>query len=727
MINRRNFLKTTSSSLGFLALSAGLPILGKASNIKKIKDINDLDALKAIGELTPYIIIEPNGKVTIFNTRPEMGQGTWQSIPTILAEELDINPKSIQIKMSDGHKRFGEQWSGGSSSIRNSYIHLRKAGAAANQMLRQAAANKWNISLDQTYTENGQVINRLNKQSLTYGSLVNDASALEVPKEPKLKSKADFKYIGKETPRADIPLKTNGTAMFGIDSEVPGMVYASVVHSPYINAKIESIDDTAAKKVSGVIDIFKSERDTVHFKTETVAIIAKTQWAAIKAAKLINVKWTRIDPDDTMSTDVYFKNAHDAVNNKSNAYDDSKGNFVSEYPKAIKKIEAVYETPFAAHAAMEPNNSIVWVKPNEVEIWAPVQGIDWTKDDLAGYLKVDASTIKVYGTFMGGAFGRKGGYFDYIREAALLSKKVNAPVKLLWTRETDMTQGPFRPGMVNALWGGLDAQGNAIALHHKVIGEAIQAQHNKTDLSNKPDDWASEAINTADSPYDIPNRLTSHVRIPTNIPVIWWRSVYSSTNAFGHESFIDELAHTAGNDPLDFRINLLKNDFRRMAVLKKLEQLSDYRQMRSSSAQNIGIAIAHSFGSTCAHAVIVSKKGEGVKIDKVISVMDCGQSINPNTVRAQTEGNVIMGITAAIKTAITFKDGVCEQSNFHNYNVLRFHESPVIEVHVMENDEPPGGAGEPGLPPIAPALCNAIFNLTGVRIRKLPFDLEKIS
>lgn len=726
MINRRRFIKTTGSGIGFLALSAGIPAIGKAANINKIKDLNAVETFKAIGELTPYIIIDPSGQITIYNTRPEMGQGTWQSIPTILAEELDVNPKSILIKMSDGHKRFGEQWSGGSSSIRNSYMHLRTAGAAANQMLRQAAANQWSVSLDQTYTENGMVINKVNKQSLSYGALVNNASALEVPKEPKLKSKADFKYIGKETPRADIPLKTKGKAVFGIDSEVPGMVYAAVVHSPYINAKVESIDDSAARAVNGVTEIFKSMRDTPHFNTETVAIIAKTQWAAIKASRLVNVKWTKINSDEMMSTDDYFKKAHDAVYNKANAYDDAKGNFETEYSKATKKIEAVYETPFAAHMAMEPNNSVVWVKPNEVEIWAPVQGIDWTKDDLAEYLKVDPSTVKVYGTFMGGAFGRKGGYYDYIREAALLSKKLNAPVKLLWTRETDTTQGPFRPGMVNALWGGFDEKGNTIALHHKIIGEAIQAQHNKTDLTSKPDDWASESVNIADSPYDIPNRLTSHIHIKTAIPVIWWRSVYASTNAFGHESFIDELAHAAGKDPLDYRMDLLQKDARKTAILKKLEELSDYRQMRSSSSQNIGVAIAHSFGSTCAHAVIVSKKGDGIKIDKVITVMDCGQYVNPNTVRAQTEGNVIMGITAAIKTAITFKDGMCEQSNFHNYNVMRINESPAIEVHVMDNDEAPGGAGEPGLPPIAPALCNAIFNLKGVRIRKLPFDLTKI-
>lgn len=722
MINRRHFIKTTGSGIAFLALSAGLPGMSKASTIKKM---NELDIV-AMGELTPYILIDPLGSITIFNTRPEMGQGTWQSIPTIIAEELNVDPKSINIKMSDGHKRFGEQWSGGSSSIRNSYNHLRKAGASANQMLRQAAANKWNCLLEETYTDKGVVMNKINNQSLTYGSLVKDASALDVPKEPILKSKAAFKYIGKETPRADIPLKTKGKAVFGIDGDVPGMVYASVIHSPYINSKIESMDDMEARTVSGVIDIFKSNRETVHFNTDTVAVIGKTQWSVLKAAKLVNVKWTKVISDDLMSTEVYFKKANDAVNNKGNLYDDALGNFETEYANAAKKLEAVYETPFAAHAAMEPNNSIVWVKPDEVEIWAPVQGIDWTRDDLAEYLKVPANTIKVYGTFMGGAFGRKGGYHDYIREAALLSKKLNAPVKLLWTRETDMSQGPFRPGMINALWGGQDAMGNTIALHHKIIGEAIQAQHYHADLSKKADDWASEAVNTSDSPYDIPNRSHSHVHISTGIPVLWWRSVYSSTNAFGHESFIDELAHAAGKDPMDYRLSMLKKDQRRTAVLKKLEEVSGYRNMRLSTSQNIGIAIAHSFGSTCAHAVVVSKNGQGIKIDKVFSVMDCGQYINPNTVRAQTEGNVIMGITAAIKPAITFKDGICEQTNFHNYPVMRYNETPEISVHVMDNDEAPGGAGEPGLPPIAPALFNAIFNLTGVRVRKLPYDISKI-
>ncbi len=719
-VNRREFLITSGKGIGALAIGAAIPGVVSANGLMKV-DANNMLAY----DVTPFVNIDATGAITIFNTRPDMGQGTWQSIPTIVAEELDVDPSTIKIKMSEGEKKFGGQGSGGSSSVRESYEPLRKAGAAANQMLRQAAAAKWKCDLSDTKTDNGKVIQISSNRTFTYGELAIDASKLEIPKEPKLKERSQFKYIGKETKRQDIPLKTAGKAGYGLDVEIPGMVYAVPVHSPYIHARVDTLDDTEARKVSGIIDIIRTERDNHPIKAETVTVLANNQWSAIKASRLLNIKWIKKYDDESMSTQAYFDKCKAEIEKAGNKYPESKGDFDTTYKATSNKVSAVYQTPFASHAALEPNNATAWAKGNGVELWAPIQGTDWVKQDLAQYLNTNIDNIVIHPTFMGGAFGRKA-FYDYVREAVMISKKINKPVKLVWTRETDMTQGPFRPGMINAVWGSIDANGNVNSFHHKIIGESIQGQIFHADLTSKADDWALETIGFEDSPYDIPNRYHSHALVKTNIPILWWRSVYSSTNAFGQESFIDELAHAAGKDPLDLRYEMLKDQPRFTAVLKKLEEKSDYRSLRGQSGKNIGIAIARSFGSIAAQAVILSKNGNGVKIEKVVSVIDCGIPITPNNVRAQTEGNVVMGLTAAIKSDITFNQGQCDQSNYHNYQIMRYPESPEIKVYIMENDEKPGGVGEPGLPPVAPALANAIHNLTSKRIRTLPLDLNNI-
>ena len=326
--------------------------------------------------------------------------------------------------------------------------------------------------------------------------------------------------------------------------------------------------------------------------------------------------------------------------------------------------------------------------------------------------------------FMGGSFGRKG-YLDFVLEAVALSKKVQAPVKLIWTREDDLNNGPYRPGMLNAVKGGLDAAGKVVAWEHKIIGASIKHQAFKEDSSTVADDWASETLDQATSPYSIPNRRQAFILNDTPIPIVWWRSVYSSTNSFAQESFVDEMAHAAGKDPLDFRLEMVKNEPRWTVLLHLLAEKSDYRNQRKAG-KAVGIGIAHSFGSTAAYAVTVSKKDAGVSIEKIVGVIDCGHYVNPDTVKAQTEGNVVMALSAAIKPAITFAEGQAQESNFHQFSILRLNETPPIEIHLAENNEAPGGAGEPGLPPLAPALCNAIFLATGKRVRKLPFDLENL-
>jgi isoquinoline 1-oxidoreductase subunit beta len=716
--SRRDFIKATS----LLAIGFSLPALGKGeSSVHKIDTTN----LSTAGlELNPYILINDAGKITLFNARPDMGQGTYQSLPLLLAEELEVTLDQVEIRNTDGQGKYGSQLSGGSSSIRTRWTPMRKAGAAVREMLITAAAKKWQVPVNECFAENAKVFHKPTNKSSTYGELVEEASKLEVPKEPKLKDSKDFKLLGKSVARPEIPSKVNGTAVFGMDSNVPGMLFASIERSPTIHGKVLSFDDSEAKKIKGVKYVVKTERAMPHKTVEAVAVVADNYWAALKGRKALKIKWDA-QGSDKISTDVYFADLQNLGKTKGEVYkNDTRGNHETAMASATKKLSASYQTPFAAHAPMEPENATVWVQGDKVEIWAPIQGPDGLIPEVAEYLKIKPENIKVNVPFMGGAFGRKA-YYDYVKEACHISKQINAPVKVIWTREDDTMQGPFRPGMLSVMEGGLNDKNEVVAHHHKIVGSSIQHQVFKNPLTNSPDDWAHETANFEDSPYDFANRKITFHLAETDIPIVWWRSVYSSTTAFGQESFTDELAHAAQLDPLAFRLETLANAPRFTKVLQTLAKKSNYHQKLPEN-QAIGIAIARSFGTIVAHSVTVSKKGKGVKIEKVVSVLDCGMTVNPDNIKAQTEGNITMGITAAIKNGITFKNGVAEQSNFHQYNIMRIDEMPKIEVYLVENQEAPGGCGEPGLPPIAPALCNAIFNLTGKRIRTLPFDLDNI-
>ncbi|MDR6562753.1 MULTISPECIES: molybdopterin cofactor-binding domain-containing protein [unclassified Arcicella] len=714
--SRRDFIKAST----ILAIGFSFSSLGKAENIHKIDTTT-----AALGiELDPYILINDDGKIILFNARPDMGQGTYQSLPLLIAEELEVTLDQVEIRNTDGQGKYGAQLSGGSSSVRTRWLPMRKAGAAVKEMLITAASKKWQVPTSECYAQTGKVFHKPSGKSYTYGELVEEASKLEVPKNPKLKHSKDFRLLGKSVPRPEIPSKVNGTAVFGIDSDIPGMLFASIERSPTIHGKVVNFDSSAAMKVKGVKHVLKSERKMPHKAVETVAVVADTYWGALKGRRALKITWDA-QGSDKISTDAYFENLRTLAKTEGQEYKKEKvGDFNKGFEGANKKIEAQYETPFLAHAPLEPENATVWVQGDKVEVWAPIQGPDGLITQLAQYLNIKPENVKVNVPFMGGAFGRKA-YFDYVMEAANLSKQIKAPVKVIWTREDDTTQGPFRPGMLSAMQGGLDAKGNVVALNHKIVGSSIQHQVFGNPLKNAPDDWAIETANTEDSPYDFTNRKASFHLAETDIPILWWRSVYSSTTAFGQESFIDELAHAANIDPLAFRLDMLADASRFTRVLQTLAKKADYHQKLPEN-QAIGIAIARSFGTIVAHAVTVSKNGKGVKIDKVVSVIDCGMTVNPDNIKAQTDGNIVMGLTAAIKNGITFKDGMAEQSNFHQYNVLRFSEMPKTEVHIINNEEAPGGVGEPGLPPFAPALCNAIYNLTGKRIRTLPFDIDNI-
>ncbi len=713
-INRRNFLKTGGSASVLLALGFSVPAHSEEVLLHKIPQ-NTLGL-----EFSPYILIDDTGKITILNPRPDMGQGTYQSMPALVAEELEVSMDQIHISQTNGQGKYGSQLSGGSSSVRTRWMPMRKAGAAVKEMLIQAAANKWQVSSEECYAKEARVFHKPSGKSFTYAELVGDASKLDVPKNPKLKDPKDFKLLGKSMPKPDVPLKVTGTAEFGIDVDLPGMLYASIERCPAIHGKVVSFDGAAALKVPSVKNVLKAERAMPHKTVETVAVLATSYWAALQGRKKLKIKWAAVD-NNTLSTEKFSAQMHELAKQEGHDFEGNQGDFAKAYGEAAKKIQATYETPFAAHAAMEPVNATVWVKDDSVEIWAPVQGPDGTIGELSQYLGLKPEQVKVNVTFLGGAFGRKA-YLDFVKEAAYLSKQAKAPVKLIWTREDDMTQGPYRPAMLSVLEGGIDANGKVTALHHKIISESIQKQVFKANITGKADGWAEEGVGAKDSPMAIPNIRRSYLNASTDLPILWWRSVYASTNVFGHESFVDELAHAAGKDPLDLRLELFKDSPRFVKVLETVAEKSGYRE-KLPAGKARGLAIARSFSTICAHVFTVAKTADGIKIEKVVSVIDCGMTVNPDNIKAQTESNLVYGLTAALKSPIVFADGAVQQSNFHNYPVLRINEIPQMEVHIIENQEAPGGVGEPGLPPVAPALANALFNLTGKRQRKFPLEL----
>lgn len=714
--NRRDFLKISSLT------GIGL-VLGFRGYGKDIESLNVVPAAVDI-EINPFIIIKTDGSITLMNHRPDMGQGAFQATSSMIAEELEVSIEQIKVLMADGNPKYGMQMSGGSNTVRMLWESHRKVGAAAKEMLVEAASKRWNASVSDCYAKEGRVYLKSSDKSFGYGELVEEASKLPIPKNPKLKDPKDFKIIGKYTKRKEIPAKVSGKAVFGIDIEVPNMVYACILHSPVLHGKVTAIDDTEAKKITGIQQIIKTERRFGQKKADAVAVIANNYWAAQKGRKALKVTWDNGNFEKTQTTDAYFEECYKLAKGDG-ILQEAKGDFKAKYASAKEKIEAVYETPFLAHAPLEPECAVVHVKEDgTVDAWVHSQSTSMALGEITRALGVKADKVNIQIPLIGGSFGRKH-YHDYLIEACLLAKELKKPVKVLWTREDDISQGPFRPGMVNTMQGFVNrGRGVSLGYSHHAVGESIMRQVFGFMATDEPDAWVVDDISFDKTRYNFAQTRISSSNVKTDIPVLWWRSVYPSNTAFAQECFIDELAHLAKKDPITARLDLL-SDERHKNVLKILSQKSNYKE-KLPEGQATGIAMFASIGTIVATAITVSKKENGVKIEKVVTVIDCGQYVSPEMVKAQTEGNIIMGLTAAIKNPITFKNGACEQSNFHNYPVMRINEAPKIEIHIVDSGVAPGGVAEPGLPPVAPALGNAIFAATGKRIRKLPFDLENL-
>jgi isoquinoline 1-oxidoreductase beta subunit len=719
-ISRRNFIKNTSGA--GIAFWIGIST-AKGSNPMKALDFADTN------KVTPYLMIDAQGGITIINPKPEMGQGTWQSIPALIAEELEISLDQVNIVHSSGQKDIpGRHGAGGSASIRTGYNDLRKVGAAAKEMFIKAASNKWGVDVSDCYAENGKVIQKSTKKSFTYGELAADAAKLEVPKEPKLKDRKDFKILGKAAKRPDIPLKVNGKAEFGIDVQLPNMVYATVERCPVIGGTLKSFDASAALKVAGVEKVVEVEKIIGNGKCRSkgVAVIANTYWAALKGRKMLKIEWNT-EGYETFNSAEYEDKLRNLAKEEG-IIDKTKGSVDTLNLKPENTIEALYETPMVAHHALEPMNCVAYAQGDKLEIWTSTQVtgsvVGSGPIDLPKLVGFAPENVKVNTKFIGGGLGRRLN-LDFIVEAANIAKQITKPVKVIWSREDTTHFSPHRPMTFSQLKGGFSDEGKLVSFQHKVISPSYAEVNYANFDKTKVDNVMVEGI--GEQAYEIPNIKTAYVRAEYHVPVAPWRSVTSSTLAFAHECFMDELAHKANKDPLNFRLELLTKPSDAKRVLQKLKEVSNW-DTPMPKGKGRGVAHYEFFAGQCAQVVEVTYNADkSIKIDKVIAVIDLGEMVNPNTIQAQVEGAVIMALGAATQQGITFKDGKIEQSNFHDTPILRINElPPPVEVHILTEGGKIKGVGEPGLPPFAPALANAIFMATGKRIRKMPFSLENV-
>ncbi|CAM4040430.1 isoquinoline 1-oxidoreductase, beta subunit [Pedobacter westerhofensis] len=714
-LSRRGFLRIA----GIAGTALCLGIYMSADAEPRVLTEDEARLANAGIALAAWIIINTNGKVTLICHRAEMGQGVYHSIAQIIAEELEVDLYGIDIQLTQGdEKKYGSQLTGGSSTIRGSYKNLLKLSATAREVLIMAAAARWKVPNTECYAETGNVIHKPSGKKLHYGELVEDAAKLTAPKDVKLKARSEYKVIGKGNHRRDSPLKTNGEAIFGIDKRIPGLQFATVERNPRLRGKVKSFDATAALKVPGVTRVFKVVMGVWDTDREGVAVVATSTWAAMQGKKALKVEW-----DDTgfehLSTPEIYSRQRELLKTSEGLTLTTQGDPTGIIAQAKDKLDVVYETPYQSHSCMEPVNCIAHYQVDKVEIWGPVQAPNWIQDYVSKKLGMARENVIVNMTFLGGGFGRKA-MPDYPYEAVMVSKEIGAPVQVVWTREDDATQGPYRPGISYRCEGAVE-NGGITALKFRMAGQ--NNDHWRGGDNGKANRSTSEGFL---KPYyqSIKNISFSDIPFKTPIPTSFWRSVYASTNGFAYESFLDELAHKASKDPMDLRRQYLKDE-RSQRLLDKMEEVSGWKSRKKNDGY--GVAITECFASTVGHIVKVSKKSTGgIHIDKVWVVVDCGWYVNPDIIKAQVEGSIVMAIGAATIHEITFKDGMVEQRNFYDYKMPRITDIPQMDIHIMENDENAGGMGEPGLPAFAPALTNAIFDLTGKRIRKLPFDITTV-
>ncbi|MFZ1010778.1 MAG: xanthine dehydrogenase family protein molybdopterin-binding subunit [Candidatus Sulfotelmatobacter sp.] len=675
---------------------------------------------KEIFSPNAYVRITPDDKITIVVARSEMGQGVRTALPMILAEELEADWKRIEIEQAGASTLYGDQTTGGSASVRTTWDPMRKAGAAAREMLISAAALTWGVGRAGCAAQEGAVVHTASKRRLSYGELVSKAATLPIPSDVPLKQTKDYKIVGQRLARVDTPSKVKGEAVFGIDFRMPGMKYAVLSRCPTIGGKALGFDDKESRKIPGVTFVGK-------ISDAAVAVVADSVWGAMEGRRVLTVNWDEGANKD-LNTAAVMESLRQAAAKKSvSLYS------VGDVSKvAGRRISAEYQLPFMAHAPMEPGNCTTNFQGSGCELWAPTQVPQDCRDSVAQAVGLDPDQVKVNVTLMGGGFGRRLEH-DYAVEAALVSKASQTPVKVMWTREDDMRFSTYRPASLHQLSAVLDGAGWPVAFTHRIVAPSISGQKGQPGPNGIDPDLPDEAAFI----YGLPNVSLEYVLAETPVPLGWMRSVYALQVAFASESFIDELAAAAGKDPLEYRLHMLAKDkdkdkdqdIQYFATTWHTARMRGVLQLAAEKAgwskplpagRFRGIACFGCFSSYMAEVVEISMENEVPRVHRVVAAVDCGQLVNPGIVEQQIPGGIVYGLSNALRAKITIEKGRVVQGNFDDYAPLRMDEAPTVEVYAVPSTEAPTGIGEPSVPPLAPALCNAIYAATKKRIRALP-------
>ena len=712
-VSRRTFLSAGAAVGGGLLIAVGFAAVPGTSAAAAPNAAAPAFAPNA------FVRIDSTGAVTLTMAYIEMGQGTYTSLPMLIAEELEVDLGSVRLEHAPPNDKLyansllGFQVTGGSTTIRAAYEPMRRAGATARVLLVQAAAQRWGVDPATCAARRGEVMHAASKRRLKYGELVADASRLPVPDKVALKPLADFKLIGTPAKRLDTPAKVNGTAKYGIDVMLPGMKFATLAQAPAFGGRVRSVDDSKAKAVRGVRQIVRLD--------DCVAVVADHMGAAKKGLAALVIDWDD-GPNATLSSADIVRSM-DLASRGPAATVRAEGDNAKAMATAATKLEAVYQVPFLAHTAMEPMNCTVHVKKDSCEVWVGTQVLSRAHATAVQVTGLAPDKVIVHNHLLGGGFGRRL-EIDGVTRAVQIAQQVDGPVKVVWSREEDIRRDMYRPYFFDRLSAGLDAQGRPVAWSHRITGSSILKRWLPPAYNNGFDPETVDGA--AQPPYALPNILIEYVNHePPQIPTAFWRGVGPTHNIFVVESFVDELAFAAKQDPAAYRLALLDRNPRAKAVLQLAMEKSGWGST-SPSGHGRGVSLQFAFGSFMAMVAdvdVAATTGE-VAVKRVVCAVDCGVVVNPDTVRAQIQSAIVFGITGALYGEITFKDGRVEQSNFHDYKALRINEAPLIDIHIVKSAEAPGGMGEPGTSALAPAVTNAIFAATGKRVRKLPVDSE---
>lgn len=713
-LSRRRFLGTSAALTGGLVLGFKLPLETRVANAASAESTT----------LNAFLSITPDNTIHFLSPFIEMGQGTYTSLPTIVAEELDAPLENFHIEQAppgeDYRVMFGgtQRFTGGSFSVRSSYETLRKVGASARAMLVQAAAQRWGADAASLSTADGAVHNPANGEQLSYGELAAEAAGITPPEEPVLKSRDQFKLIGQPLPRTDRKIKANGQAQFGIDVQVPGMVHATIKQSPVYGGKPASVNKEAVLDRPGVI--------SVEMLDNAVAVVAEHFWQAKTALDILDIQWE--DGENATVSSDGLREAMIARADEAGVTAESRGDAAAAMAAAAQTLEATYHAPFLAHVTMEPMNCTASVTADACELWAPNQGVDTVVQVASAVSGLPPEKITVHTPYLGGGFGRRF-MVDYAGQAVALSKAVGKPVKLIWTREEDTRHDFYRPLSVARMRAGLDDQGKPVAVHATLVGEGPLGRHMAQFLQNpEVDDSVVEGV--VHQPYGFSDLQVDYVAHKLPMPIGFWRSVGNSMNAFFKEAFMDELAAASGSDPVEFRRGLLTDAPRFRKVLDTVAEMADWRfgsyQGDGGEQRAMGVSLHESFGTIVGEIAEVSIANGEAKVHRVWCAVDPGHIVNPEIIEAQMQSGVVYGLSHTLLEEITVENGAVVQSNFPDYPVLPPSRMPQVAVQIIESGEQMGGIGEPGTPPIAAAVVNAVAVLTGQRIRDLPLRKHEL-